>query len=404
MNFSLQAPKASGRRQIQRLDRDFLTQLATTDISPSEPVAWVATDAGRKESSRAVYRVEPLRDPRWEEFLKRTPEASLFHSRQWLQALQQAYGYEPIVFTTSAPGEELENGIVLCEVNSWLTGRRLVSVPFSDHCDLLVPISADLRVLIRSVEEELRLGNWSYAEVRPATAKKLSGIIPTSEKTYYHHQLNLEPSLDELFRNLHKSSIQRKIQKAERENLEYQEGVSERFLDAFYELLVHTRRRHCVPPQPKKWFRILTNSFGEALKIRIASKDGRPVAAMLTIRHKDSLIYKYGGSHPQFRNLGGMHLLYWKSIQEAKSAGLKSFDLGRTDAHQQGLITFKRRWGADESTLTYWRFSGSRETDTSHMFDLCRESWRVQFAKQVFRSLPTSVLPTVGGLLYKHVG
>lgn len=362
------------------------------------------SDGRRKEAPRVVYRVEPLSDSRWEGFLNRTPEASLFHSREWLRALQQAYGYEPVVFTTSAPGEELANGIVFCQVDSWLTGKRLVSVPFSDHCDLLVPLSADMRVLMKSIEEELRLGNWSYVEVRPTKGQNLNGISCRSGQTYYHHQLNLGPSLDEIFRNLQKSSIQRKIQKAERENVDYEEGTSERFLDAFYGLLVCTRRRHCVPPQPKKWFRILINCFGRALKIRIASKDGRPIAAMLTIRHKDSLVYKYGGSHPRFRNLGGMHLLYWKSIQEAKNNGLRSFDLGRTDAHQQGLITFKRRWGADESALTYWRFTRSRESDTSHMFDVCRTNWKVRLAKRAFGSLPTSILPAVGGLLYKHVG
>src|SRR5260370_39896401 len=49
----------------------------------------------------------------------------------------------------------LESGIVLCRVESWLTGCRLVSLPFSDHCQ---PIGEkrDLQILIAAIEEEMR--------------------------------------------------------------------------------------------------------------------------------------------------------------------------------------------------------------------------------------------------------
>ena len=47
-------------------------------------------------------------------------------------------GYQPVAFTTCAPAAELRNAVVFCEIQSWLTGSRLVSLPFSDHCDPLV--------------------------------------------------------------------------------------------------------------------------------------------------------------------------------------------------------------------------------------------------------------------------
>ena len=46
----------------------------------------------------------------------------------WLESLRLTYGYDPLVFTLSPAGRELENGIVFCRVRSWLTGRKLVSV------------------------------------------------------------------------------------------------------------------------------------------------------------------------------------------------------------------------------------------------------------------------------------
>jgi len=100
----------------------------------------------------AVYQIEPLRDPRWGALVKRHPNASIFHTPGWLQALQRTYGYERLVFTTAAPGEELKNGTAFCRIQSWLTGLRMVSLPFSDHCELLVDNVQDLKIILSFLE------------------------------------------------------------------------------------------------------------------------------------------------------------------------------------------------------------------------------------------------------------
>jgi Acetyltransferase (GNAT) domain len=138
------------------------------------------------------------------------------------------------------------------------------------------------------------------------------------------------------------------------------------------------------------------------LKIRVAYKGDKAIAAMLTIRHKDTLIYKYGCSDPHFNNLGSMHLLYWHAIQEAKNEGLRTFDLGRTDLDQQGLITFKNRWGARQSGLTYLRYSTSQSP--THFFDLPTRNWKARTGQYLLSHLPSRVVAKIGELLYGHVG
>ena len=51
------------------------------------------------------------------------------------------------------------------------------------------------------------------------------------------------------------------------------------------------------------------------------------MAAILTFRHKDTLVYKFGCSDARFNNLGGTQFLFWKAIQQANLAGLRVFDL-----------------------------------------------------------------------------
>src|SRR5204862_7134910 len=97
------------------------------------------------------------------------------------------------------------------------------------------------------------------------------------------HRLNLSPSSDELFRHFHKDCVQRKIRRAEREAVVYREGNSPELLSSFYQLMLRTRRRHQLPPQPLDWFRNLVRCMGDSLKIRVASKDGRPIASIVTL-------------------------------------------------------------------------------------------------------------------------
>jgi CelD/BcsL family acetyltransferase involved in cellulose biosynthesis len=344
-----------------------------------------------------IYEIDPLKDPRWGEFVENHARASVFHSIAWLEALQRTYGYNPIVFTTSPPGARLENGLVFCRVESWLTGRRLVSLPFSDYCEPLVDVAEDFQVLFVALEEHLQREKWRYVEMRPYCS--LPGDIGgfRSTKTYCLHQLDLTVDLDTLFQKFHKDSTQRKIRRAERESLTVEEGRSNVLLDTFYRLQLLTRRRHQLPPQPKCWFRNLIDCFGEALKIRVASKDMRPAAAILTLRFKDTLVYKYGCSDSLLANLGGTQLLFWRSIQEAKQSKLRLFDLGRSDEEDDGLIIFKDRWGAKRSTLTYLRYPASA----------CRlptGGWKLQVANRIFAHMPDAFLSAVGSLLYRHVG
>jgi len=350
-----------------------------------------------------IYKVAPLRDPRWGDFLHGEPCASVFHTTAWLEALRQTYGYEPIVYTTSPPGSELRNGVVFCQVKSWLTGSRLVSLPFSDHCESLVDDSQELRTILGALEKGTEHSQaWDYIEMRPLRHSQIKTSFHQSTYDYVLHRLDLAPSLNQLFGGLHKDCTQRKIQRAEREKLRCEDGRTESLLANFYRLLIVTRRRRGVPPQPLLWFRNLVAWLGEALQIRVAFQGSRPIAAILTLRHKDTLLYKYGCSDARYHNLGGMQLLLWRSIQEAKSAGLRTFDLGRSDCDNAGLIRFKDRWGAVRSRITYSRYTTSAES--RHNYKPREAQWKLRAAKRILRHAPTSLVSVAGEVLYKHVG
>src|SRR5438093_631303 len=254
----------------------------------------------------AVYLINPLTDRRWPVFLASHSDASVFHSHEWLQALSRTYGYLPVVYTTSPPGRDLVSGLPFSRIKSRLTGRRLVSLPFSDHCQPLVGSSDELNELLSAAKKDARKDRCKVLEIRPlrseeASVAEVSGL--TKKESVIVHKLNLRGGVDEVFHNLHHNAVRRKITRSEREGLMYEEGTSDNLLKKFYRLLLLTRRRHRLPPQPLIWFQNLIRCFGDRLKIRVVSKDSAPAASIITISYKRVLTYKYGCSDTRFNAL-----------------------------------------------------------------------------------------------------
>ena len=346
-----------------------------------------------------VYCLDPLRDPRWPRFLNRHPYASVFHSVAWLQALRRTYGHEPIVYTTSAPGQELTNGIPFCQTKSRLTGKRLISLPFSDHCQPLWDTAEELHELLWTLEQEYNRASWKYIQLRP---RYLDHTVMAQQRAFgksqefYLHWMDLTPGLAEVFRSFHKSSIRRRIQRAEREGLTYEEGISETLLAQFYHLLIMTRRRHHLPPQPLAWFRNLSDCLGDRMKIRVACKEQIPVASIITLSYKNIMVDKYGCSDAAFHSLGGMPALFWQAIQDAKHHQAEEYDLGRSMCHQEGLVSFKDRCGTSRAKLIYYQCPIPLTCQTA-------AGWQMAVAQRLFAHLPETLLIAAGRLLYKHI-
>jgi len=361
---------------------------------------WATSDVQREAMALAqgsVWTINPLRDDRWSEFVDRHPNSSVFHTIGWLSALHTTYGYEPVAFTTSAPSEKLTNALLFCVVRSWLTRGRLVSLPFTDHCEPLVENIEQLRALCTHLETLCRTQRWKYVEMRTGDA-----VFGAEEglgecKVYRWHRLDLRSSLDALYKGFHKDCIRRRIRHAERQGLRYEEGRNESLTRSFYDLIVLSRLRKHLPPQPFEWFQNLVACMGKDVCIRIAFKGNQPVAGILTMRHRKKIYYKYGGSDARLNDLGATPMLFWQAIQAAKSAGMEELDLGRSELENQGLIRFKERWGAHSVRLTMWR--GPADVVSPSL-----ERLKVRLARTICTCVPRTMLISVGRLMYRHVG
>jgi Acetyltransferase (GNAT) domain len=378
-----------------------LVEPARSSVSKTTGQGW--DDCGgplelsRQPNKVKIHVLDPLEDRRWDELVARHPRASVFHQRGWLEALNRTYGYEPYVLTTAPFDEPLENGVAVCRVSSWITGTRLVSLPFSDHCEPLLNERIEAEDFTNWIREACDVQQWKYVELRPLLTSygRNNGLQPSC--SYWHHELDLRPSLVQIFRRLHKNSFQRKIQRAQREGLTYEVGGCERLMSEFYRLLLRTRRRHQLLPQPRAWFKHLLECMRHNLQISLARKDGIPIAAMLTLRHRSFVVYKYGCSDEKCHNLGGMPFLFWKLVEQSKASGAEAIDFGRTDMNNEGLINFKDRLGTSRKLLTYYRYTKTSKRGMATLGDS-------RVVRQFFSFLPEAVFSGAGRILYRHLG
>ncbi len=272
----------------------------------------------------------------------------------------------------------------------------MVSLPFADHCEPLVESPEQGQEVFRSLQGTLDREKLKYIEIRPLSVDLPAEPCIQKSNMFCFHVLDLRPALDNLFRRFQKDSIQRKIRRAEREALCYEKGCSEVLLNKFYRLLLLTRQRHNLPPQPIEWFRNLITLLRGQLTIRVASYGQRPIGSILTLTHGDTLVYKYGCSDASYHNLGGMPFLFWKAIQEAKERGMQVFDFGRSETTNQGLIRFKDQWGTTRSVLAYGRICARGRHKMA-------EEQLTQVAKRLFARMPDGLFIAAGRLLYRHI-
>ena len=344
-----------------------------------------------------LYTLDPLNDPRWDRLVATHGDASVFHRSGWLKALARTYGYRPVVVTSAPPGSPLCDGAVFCEVRSVLTGSRLVSVPFSDNSQPLLGEAEDLHGLVDWVKTSTSRAKWRYVEIRALSLRPEWRESLRESQSFWLHMLSLAPPIETLYGSLHRDCVRRRIRHAEHEHLEYERGVSAKLIGEFYDLLVTTRKRHGLLPQPQLWFQNLVKEMSPDAEIRVVRWGGSPIAAIFALRHRDRVVYKYGCSDHQFHHLGGMPLLFWRLIEESKAEGASEIDLGRTDFENASLAQFKDRLGAERRTITYLRYSERTRTKPVHLHE-------DSVAAKILSKLPRVLSSGLGSVVYRHIG
>jgi hypothetical protein len=113
----------------------------------------------------SLQRLNPLGEPGWDKRVMSHREASFFHSASWAGVLRDTYGHAPHYFC-ALEGNRLSAVLPVMEVNSPVTGRRGVSLPFTDESLFLSDGSITAEQLFQEVINFGRIRKWKSIECR----------------------------------------------------------------------------------------------------------------------------------------------------------------------------------------------------------------------------------------------
>ena len=336
-----------------------------------------------------------ISDECWTEFVHSNRASTLFHHPSWSVCLSFSYGYRPFVLVMRAWDGQILAGLPMMEISSWLTGKRWVSLPFSDHCSPLMQNENDLEFFANELVNTCKALSAPKIEIRHGLPS-VEGF--SNGKSYFTHYLKLNNKPEELYKRFRKKGVQYCIKKAAKSEIDILQSSELESLLTFYSLHLMTRKKHGVPIQPKKYFLklweyIIKQNMGFVM---LAHYKGKAIAGSVFLHFNNNLIYKYGATDPNFMNLYATHALLWEAIQWGCKNGYQVMDWGKTEKSNEGLRQFKLGWGTEEKELCY-SYIGKESTEYS-------TGWKQRVVKNTIRKSPLWVGRLLGEMLYKHVG
>ena len=87
----------------------------------------------------------------------------------------------------------------------------------------------------------------------------------------------------------------------------------------------------------------------------------------------------------------------WQAVKWFGEKGFSSFNFGRTEPENTGLLQFKRGWRPVEEKIPYYKYDYKQSA-----FITTGPNLKTSYS--LFHHLPLPALKLLGTLLYRHVG
>ena len=166
-----------------------------------------------------VLTFEEAESTGWNEMLAAHTMGSVFQHTAFIRMISTTFKHsQPYVLSLCDADGHCIGGLAIFLVKSWLTGRRLVSIPFAFYADPVVSSPEQFEVLFQAVLDLAKQEDVSYVEIK---CRKSTDILTKSRlmkpvhyyRTYY---LDLTKGLDAVWKRFHRSCVKQKINRAER--------------------------------------------------------------------------------------------------------------------------------------------------------------------------------------------
>ncbi len=336
------------------------------------------------------------------EFIEQRAVEPIYYQQPWHDLVTSLYGYRIIPLITRDSIGRITGYLPLCLIESFLTGRRLVSFPFVDRSPLLAVDADSANDLITQAVDVAQEQKVKYLELRTGHHDAMSERTDLeAENLYVGWSIPLASDPGLIWKGLQKQ-VQQKIKKAKKLGVQIEIATRREEVMDFYSLHLKTRTaKHGMPTQPKDFFYALWDTFAArgALQVLLAKHDNVPIGGVVLMLSGDTVKVAYTASDQRYLHLAPNNLLWWEAITWSSNNGYKTIDLGRTARDNSGLMEYKRHWGAVQEDLPYFYYP-----HVAGLASTSENSWKYRYYTTCWQKLPLSVSGPLGGYLYRHLG
>lgn len=353
-----------------------------------------------KPSDTQVTQLDP-RDPavarRLAAFVADRTDATVFHRPEWLVAAARGTGNEPVALAL-----EMHDALVaylpLLDVHSPIFGRVMVSSGFGVGGGVLADSDRHAQALFRAAEELALRRSCTSIELRGGRLPEARAgwkVRHDSHCGFVRHLAGDDEA--ELLTIPRKQRAE--VRKGLGDELTVTVGTGAEDRAAHYAVYSESVRNLGTPVFPRRLFDEILDAFGHEADILTVRHDGKAVASVLSLYHRDAVMPYWGGGTYAARRLRANDRMYYELMLHARRRGCARFDFGRSKTGS-GAYDFKRNWGFEAEPLGYsvWTAPGAvaRDADpTSAAHSAKIELWK---------RLPLPVANLVGPYIARGLG
>ncbi len=331
-----------------------------------------------------IVQFENTHKEAWNNFVYNDPAGTFFHLAEWKDVMERAFGFKTY-YQFIADNDVISGLLPYAHVKRPIFGAALISNPLCvyggglGHFDMLlddaIKRAADLGVRFLEIRNEKPLSsqNWKASDQFFTFRRVLSE----------DHEENLK-------------SIPRKQRAEIRKGIANRlEVVVDQDIDLFYKIYAKSVRNLGTPVFPKKYLKILIDTFGDAVEITTIRHQGTPLCSVLSFKYKDQIMPYYGGGLSAARSHSAYPYMYWKVMENAVNEGLRVFDFGRS-IKDSGAYAFKKNFGFDPEPLAYEYFL----VKATEMPNMDPDNPRNKVLTSLWKKLPLWLANRIGPALY----
>ncbi|MFL6843814.1 MAG: FemAB family XrtA/PEP-CTERM system-associated protein [Allosphingosinicella sp.] len=344
-----------------------------------------------------TLRSADLRDPgesaRIDAYVAGHPDAEPFHRPQWSAAVEEGCG-QRAHYLVAERGGGLAGCLPLTDVRSRLFGRALVSAGFGTGGGVIADDAAAADALLRAA--------WDLAgRLGCASLELRGGPLPEEcvvrDDVYVGFAMPLPQGEEAILKAIKRRH--RGVRRAKALGLTARVGRGPQEREDFFRVYGESMRNLGSPVFPPRLFDSVLDRFGEDADILIVSKEGAPVAGLLNLYFRDTILPYWGGGTKAARDCFANEFMYFEAMVQASRRGFTRFDFGRSKLGS-GNHAFKSNWGIAPEPMRY----GIRTAEGAAPRDINPLSPANRLKVEVWKELPLFVSNRLGPLLAKGLG